>query len=782
MATMGREYSTGTTFTVEKRASVYTVSTANPDQRSRSRRRACGRACGSITRRLQVSVGVAIVALVCLCVVMSAVPQIAIWWTTAKSSTDIATSFLLRSVKNLSTGVFAEMCIDAEKVLNQLELAAQRTPAFCEGAPLLDSWREPLDAMLAKGREFQLAGYADTRGYHATVYGTAPQPYYLSKPVLWAQDPRGSPGRNGVYRSFYLEWNSTKEDWYVGAPTGMNSSTFDSKNRPWYIDAIGDSQMHWDGPYLSLPEGFLVMSLSMSYSIRDKPNPKCGVIFLMVALTDFSAKLQAARVRNSDVWIAGSDKNWSLIGTSTDAKTDLVVDGLVRRLPIEQSEDAVTAGIGREARRIYRDGQLGTLQRATIGGRKYLMYVDLVDVRPGTGFPPVFVIVGDPETDFSSGITRAVWITIGVAAGMVVVCAVFATLVAVLVSSSLRMVAQLMEQASELEPSDQAKHNNQSAVLTEVESINLCMHKMWTLLDSFHKYVPVEVLRILQTRGEVAKLVMSRHRCTTMFCDIENFTVLTETTDPDRLIIILTDFMDMCTKTIDESGGIVDKFIGDCIMAFWGYPGESYDMELRACQTALRIRAGLPPLHKKWAAEGLTLITCRVGLATGDVLVGNNGSSDHLHYTVLGMPVNLAARLEPMNKFFCTRILVCRDTQLAVREHMVIRSLGRAWVKGFARPQEIYELVGESESTDPVELRRTRVYNDAMAAVDQGALDDAARRIEEFVALSPQSDCVHALRIARKIEQAQHAGETFQGGAGDDSPFIFDLTGGIKGC
>eukprot|EP00727_Mastigamoeba_balamuthi_P000537 m51a1_g10480 hypothetical protein (785) ;mRNA; r:38415-41145 len=739
--------------------------------------------CGRVLQRMRVSVRVAIVGLVAVCVMLSAVPQITIWWWTAKTSTDIATEFLMRSIKNESVSVFTQICDDSERVVHQFELAAQRNPLFCEDRPeLLDFWRESLDTMMVPGRELEFAGYGNTHGYQCSVYGRGPQPFYkLTKPILWRQDPRKGDVNltfNNSYMSWYMEWNETSSDWYIGATTGQNSTldNYYTLRRGWYNVAIRDSSLHWDGPDLSLPEIFLCLSLSKSWSPKNHPEKKCGVIILQVSLTNIGSKLAASRVRSSNIWIVSNDKDWTIVATSRNVSTELYQPGgKVVRMPIALSEDVLTSSVGKAARGLSESQKLGTLQRTEVLGETYLMYVELVDIRPGTGYPPVYVIIADPESDFFSGITKSIGMTIGITVAMVFACAALSVVVAVLVSSPLRFVVRQMERASRLEKSEVRPHNNtMQAGLTEVASIYTSMHKMWTLLGSFHKYVPIEVLRILQLRGEIAKLSVSRHRCSTLFCDIENFTVMTENTDPDILLTVFTDFMDMCTKAIDDNHGLVDKFIGDCVMAFWGYPGEAVEMEMRVCLTGLAIMENLGPLRAKWDTAGLPKINCRVGMSTGDVLVGNSGSSNHFHYTVLGNSVNLAARLEPMNKFFGTRMLICSATRAAVGDRIVARHVGHVRVKGFAQVQEIYELVGSAERIDPAALRRTTLFNEAMDDLDTGCLDLAKKKIEEYLALGSAPE-PHALKFIRKIDEAQQRGHA----VGEENLFIFDLSAGV---
>ena len=184
------------------------------------------------------------------------------------------------------------------------------------------------------------------------------------------------------------------------------------------------------------------------------------------------------------------------------------------------------------------------------------------------------------------------------------------------------------------------------------------------LTFSFHfqQYVPIDVLRLLKSKREIAKLGVSKADVTTMFCDIEGFSILTETVNPETLVTVLTEAMDLITACIEETGGLVDKFIGDEAMAFWGPPGDTNDCPKRACLSAINIRSRLIDAQKSWESRGLPILNCWIGIASGNGLIGNFGSSKRFSYTAIGSPVNLASRLKVINKTFQTRVLISSTT------------------------------------------------------------------------------------------------------------------------
>ena len=157
----------------------------------------------------------------------------------------------------------------------------------------------------------------------------------------------------------------------------------------------------------------------------------------------------------------------------------------------------------------------------------------------------------------------------------------------------------------------------------------------------------------------------------------------------------------MVTEAIAREYGTVDKFIGDAVMAFWGAPLAREDHVLRACAGALRAVRRMEELNREWARQGKPAIRMRIGLNTATVLVGNVGSAERFSYTVMGDGVNVASRLEGMNKQFGTTICISDSVFEAVADRVVARPLGPVVVKGRQREFMIYELLGLKNTDDP---------------------------------------------------------------------------------
>ncbi len=217
------------------------------------------------------------------------------------------------------------------------------------------------------------------------------------------------------------------------------------------------------------------------------------------------------------------------------------------------------------------------------------------------------------------------------------------------------------------------------------------------IIDAFSKYVAPEIIDELFKHPEKLKLGGERRNMTIMFSDIRGFTTLSEKLSPEQLVAVLNEYLTAMTDIIMESRGVVDKYIGDAIMAFWGAPLEQKDHPVRACDASLAMIEKLQVLQKKWQSEGVPSFDIGVGINTGDAVVGNMGSNQRFDYTCMGDTVNLASRLEGLNKEYGTHILVSESTRKQLPDAFVARELDYVRVKGKKEPITIYELVGKGK-------------------------------------------------------------------------------------
>jgi adenylate cyclase len=207
----------------------------------------------------------------------------------------------------------------------------------------------------------------------------------------------------------------------------------------------------------------------------------------------------------------------------------------------------------------------------------------------------------------------------------------------------------------------------------------------------FGKYVSPEV--VAQMMDNPPELGGVDRELTVFFSDIRGFTSLSETLTPQELVKHLNEYLSAMTDIILETGGTLDKYVGDEVMCFWGAPLEVKDHAARACRCALLQKKRLAELNEQWPPEKRLAIG--IGLNTGIMTVGNMGSAGRMNYTLMGDNVNLGARLEGTNKVYGTMIIVSEYTYAMVKDQFVFRELDTIRVKGKNRPVVIYELLDE---------------------------------------------------------------------------------------
>ncbi|HWM79472.1 MAG TPA: adenylate/guanylate cyclase domain-containing protein, partial [Methylomirabilota bacterium] len=227
--------------------------------------------------------------------------------------------------------------------------------------------------------------------------------------------------------------------------------------------------------------------------------------------------------------------------------------------------------------------------------------------------------------------------------------------------------------------------------------------RLWTK-RAFQQFVSPEVVEQLMDNPAALQFGGEMRNLTVLFSDIRDFTPYTERHPPHEVVQMLREYL---TKMVDQvltQQGTLDKFIGDGVMAIFGAPVPLPNHAERACRAALGMIRELEALQARWAAEGREPFRIGIGINTGDMMVGNLGSEQLFDYTVAGDGVNVAARVESLNKEYKTEtsIIISETTYVAAKDVLDVRRLGEATVKGKTRPIVVYELRGIRTTAEPV--------------------------------------------------------------------------------
>jgi adenylate cyclase len=268
---------------------------------------------------------------------------------------------------------------------------------------------------------------------------------------------------------------------------------------------------------------------------------------------------------------------------------------------------------------------------------------------------------------------------------------------------------------------------------------------------AFESYVAPTVVQEMLKHPEQLRLGGERREISVLFTDIRGFTTMSEKLDPEALVKLLHDFLNPMSNIIINQGGTIDKYMGDAIMALFGAPLLQPDHARLACRAALEMVAGLATLNKEWAAQGRPPLKVGVGINTGPVAVGNMGSDRLFDYTAIGDNVNLGSRLEGLNKYYGTSILISQTTAEALGNGFVLRDMDLVKVKGKAQAARIYELLAEGEP-DPELGRFLELYHQALGLYREGRFAESLSAFGQALELRPgDAACQRYMALAQKL-------------------------------
>ncbi len=254
----------------------------------------------------------------------------------------------------------------------------------------------------------------------------------------------------------------------------------------------------------------------------------------------------------------------------------------------------------------------------------------------------------------------------------------------------------------------------------------------------FSRYVNPAVVDELVAHPEKLRLGGERKELTVFFSDIEEFTRISERMAPEDLVAVLNEYLSVMTSIILSNNGTLDKYEGDAIVAFWGAPIWQPDHALRACRTAIQMQQSLAAMRKLWQQEGRPVLNTRIGINTGEMIIGNMGGAHHFDYTVIGDSVNLGARLETANKQYKTNIMISESTYRRIEGRLVARELDMIVVAGKSKPIRVYELIASAENELPPQMAQfLELYNIGLTFYRQREWESAIEAFGKALQLSP---------------------------------------------
>ncbi|MBA2448763.1 MAG: hypothetical protein H0V51_12135 [Chloroflexi bacterium] len=479
---------------------------------------------------------------------------------------------------------------------------------------------------------------------------------------------------------------------------------YDPRQQGWYRQAVASAGPIWTDPF-EFNEGAMGITAALAVRAPGSAEPR-GVFTADFFLEDVSRFLTGlADGQNAQIVVLTGDG--TVVATSStwpEERSAPILATALRALPTSLGGlDPDTAAIltVQQASVPY----IAAFQPFSVGGLDWVAGV-LV-----------------PENEFLQAANDNRRNALGLGLLLLTAAVALGSLVAHRIASPLRVIARDLEQVGRFRLSAEP---SPTSFVREVAVVSDSIDRMKASLRSFGHYVPTQLVQELLASGHEAQLGGEDRALTILFSDIEGFTRVSEQLEPGRLVEHLGAYLQAMTSVFHEHDGTIDKFIGDGILALFNAPRDVPDHPTKGCRAALRAQQCLEQLRPVWEAAGKPAFRTRIGLHTGRALVGNIGTPDRFAYTVVGDAVNLASRLEDLNRLYGTGILASHEVREAAGPDFEWRVIDRVAVVGRTGWTLVNELLGERGQVAPGVLRARDVYEQGLVAYFAGRFTAAA--------------------------------------------------------
>ncbi|MGE5151999.1 MAG: adenylate/guanylate cyclase domain-containing protein [Rhodospirillaceae bacterium] len=487
----------------------------------------------------------------------------------------------------------------------------------------------------------------------------------------WLEYPNGG---GAVDHNVFLDVNGQ------GLGAQQAPTAYDPRNRMWYRATVEANGLYITDPDVFATLGLIGFTVAQPFS-RD--GEVRGVVAIDITLDGLSQYIAEHKVSPNTLSYV-LDQDGRVLAASDLSKTYAADKGKVDLRHISDLENELPAlAYGAHPR----NGG-GTLYNFSHGGREYFASLSTLPADFGKHWQ-LFIVT--PVADFTGAFDRnnRLLLTVGMVATLVALIVIY--LLSGMLSAPLERLAA---KVSKIEKMDGESLPLVRSRVREIDVLARAIDTLDSAVKSFASFVPVGLVRELLTTDAKSQLGGHSRFLTVLFSDLEDFSSLSERIPSQALLQHVSRHLELVIRSINQEHGTIDKFMGDGVMAFWGAPALLEDHAFRACVSALRIQHGMADLNARWQAEGAEPLRVRIGIHSDAVLVGNIGSRERMSYTVLGDGVNVAARLEGVNKEFRTTICISHAAFREAGENLCVRPIDEVTVKGRRGLVPIYELLG----------------------------------------------------------------------------------------
>lgn len=644
------------------------------------------------------------------------------------------------TVGELSTKIVRAAADDVNGRVGSLTLRAERTAKLVSGyaAPAASQGRPAFDPAQFEAAAVWLIelmrSEPELGAVRITLESTGEEVQVVQRPngSLVAQTVRVAGGAR--LREDIVPFGSELRRTFRGP-----AETADDRDSAWYRDAKATAGTVWSGSYLQrISAGPDMPGVTCATPILARDGRLVGVASVDLTIGDISRYVQRASVGERGyafVLEFGAAGVVKVLGHPESNRLLITEGGTSRLADVAELGDPVATEAVRQLAAdpgLLRSGETRIL-RVAAGRESYVAGASRVRSE-GAIAPNWVACVVVPESEYMAAVWKSGAAVVVIAGSAVVAGIGVALYVAQRVSRPLRALAAETERVRlfDLEARPMPPSN-----IREIDALATSVEEMKTGLRSFEKLVPAEYAQWLVRSGQEARLGGERRVVTTSFADLIGFTALSERLDPEELVEVLAEHLDALSAEVLAAKGTIDKFNGDDVMSFWGAPTAMEDHALLACTAALRGQSALERLRGKLEAAGRPSLRGSFGIATGEVVVGNVGSRSRMNYTVIGDSVNLASRLQGLNRYYRTEILISHETARQAGTAIVERTVDWVALAGREEPFTVHELLGLAAEADQATLEFARLYNEAMSSYAARDFGRTAELAQECLRLRP---------------------------------------------
>lgn len=549
---------------------------------------------------------------------------------------------------------------------------------------------------------------------------------------FWVVEPSQKPSKNATTVNSVFTFFKTRD----AAPldTFVISNDYDPRKRPFYknlsataakaTESLRQRFILLDEPYVSGSTSRATMTVSTPIYQDNRFKGMIGESFELSTISNF---LKSIRItQNTQTYILDADGD-IVVSTGADNGYTIEKKKLIKQNVLTADGQAVQQAFkmfSTEKNRQFEFTHEGTSESYLVQFTELPNFYD----KKWT------VLTLAPESDFLIGLNEINKRLI-IYGGLVSLLLAFLTYgLSRKISRPIEILANDIRDLLDFNPSNKVINSK----IFEINILSSSVNKLRNTLRAFTTYVPQDLVNDLLRSGNEIELGGESRYLTILFTDLQGFSSISEVTPSRELMKLISAYLALVTYAVKEESGTVDKFIGDSVMAFWGAPLLNQNHAYHACVAAVKSQRRMVALNLQLKKEGLPPLTVRIGIHSDAVLVGNIGSPTRMSYTVMGDGVNIAARLEGINKDFLTSICISHATYKEAGERLWTRPVDVITVKGRKGEIPIYELLairGDDPETMPTDREQAlcRETQKAFAQFSNQRYREAADLYQEII-------------------------------------------------